>query len=59
MGLLTDDFLAAVSHAARVARERNEEVTVLRYKSLQGSMPLMEEVAVVRKPSPGNPKDRA
>lgn len=51
MGLLTDDLLEAVQHAHKWALEHDEEVVVSRYKEIWHSHPLMEDAAVIRKPS--------
>lgn len=51
MGLLTDDLLEAVQHAHRWALEHDEEVAVSRYKEIWFHAPLMEDAAVIRKPS--------
>jgi len=52
MGLLTGDFLEAVSHAAKFSRKNNEEVVVQRYVKLDADYPLMAEAAIIRKPAP-------
>lgn len=51
-GLLTADLLEAVTHASKMARELGEEVLVQRYSDVNpnGLMPVMDVVAIVRKP---------
>jgi hypothetical protein len=49
-GLLTSDFLEAVTHAVEYSQKCQEAVTVSRYVQVGLWAPTMQEVAVIRKP---------